>query len=51
MSSAGMASAVVTRHLAVLQLFHLLRRNEPVEFLLRLLPDLPNSLLPFLLAE
>jgi hypothetical protein len=51
MSRAGMASAVVTRHLAALQLFHLLRRNERVKLLLRLLANLPNFLLAFLLAE
>jgi hypothetical protein len=44
-------AAVVTRHLAALQLFHLLRRSERIEFLLRLLADLPNFLLSFLLAE
>jgi len=51
MASAGMASAVVTRHLAALQLLHLLWRNERIEFLLCLLADLSDFLLAFLLGE
>ena len=51
MSGTGMDSAVITRHLAALQLFHLLRRSERIKFLLCLLVNLPNFLLAFLLAE
>ena len=45
-----MASPVVTRLLARLQSFHLLWRNESIEFLLGLLMDLADLLLPLLLG-
>ena len=46
-----MASAVVPRLLARLQRFHLLRRDEGVEFLLGLLMNLTDLLLTLLLAQ
>jgi len=46
-----MNSTVITRHLAALQVFHLLRRSERIKFFLGLLANLPNFLLAFLQAE
>lgn len=46
-----MACAVVARLLARLQRFHLLWRNEGIEFLLGLLMNFPNLLLPLLLSQ
>jgi hypothetical protein len=51
MSATRVTSSVITGHLAGLHLLHLLRRNERIEFLLRLLVDLLNLLLPLLGAE
>jgi hypothetical protein len=51
MSTTGMSFAVIARGLAGLHLLHLLRRNEGVEFLLRLLMDLPNFLLALLRSK
>ena len=41
---------MIARLLARLQCFHLLRRNKRIEFLLGLLMDLADFLLPLLLG-
>ena len=50
MSGDGVGSAVVARLLTGFQRFHLLWRNEGIEFLLGLFMNLPDLLLTLLLA-
>ena len=50
-SAPGVPCSPITRLLAGLQRFHLLRGHERVEFVVRLFVDLPNLLLPLLRAE
>jgi hypothetical protein len=51
MCCARVTSSVIAGHLAGFHLLHLLRRNERIEFLLRLLMDLLDLLLPLLRGE
>ena len=51
MSCARVTSSVIAGHLAGFHLLHLLRRNERIEFLFRLLVDLLDPLLPLLRGE
>jgi hypothetical protein len=51
MCCARVTSSVIAGHLAGFHLLHLLRRNERIELLLRLLMDLLDLLLPLLRGE